>query len=189
MTTPTPDPYLDWFVQHIPHRVRSALAGTEMLVVKLQDRFGKENVRTAGLDARITSQADSVALYCVDNAVWEGRLTATRWLIDFVGVSCDKNRKPSRPAQKPHDWRIDKMGASLFPLSGADAQKLADVWLGCTKATSHPTRGSGHPPVAPTELNAAIAIVIDYLDRILYGPKGRSILADTLTQHPRALVS
>jgi hypothetical protein len=184
MTAPTPDPYLDWFVQHIPHRVRSAFAGTEMLVLKLNDRFGKENVRTAGFDARITSQADSIALHCLDNAVWEGRLTATRWLIDFVGVHCDKNGKPSRPAQKPHDWRIDKMAASLFPLSGADAQKLAAVWLGCTKATSHPTCGSGHPPVDPTELNAAIAIVVDYLDRVLYRPKGRSILADTLTQYP-----
>jgi hypothetical protein len=189
MTTSTADPYLDWFVQHIPHRVRSALAATEMLVLKLQDRFGKETVRTAGFEARITSQADSVALHCADNAVWEGRLTATRWLIDFVGVNSDKRGTPSRPAQKPHDWRIDKMGASLFPLSGADAQKLADVWLGCTKATSHPTRGSGHPPVDPNELNAAIAIVIEYLDKNLYGPKGRSILADTLTQHPRALVS
>jgi hypothetical protein len=117
MTAPTPGPYLDWFVQHIPHRVRSAFAGTEMLVLKLSDCcFGKENVRTAGFDARITSQADSVALHCLDNAVWEGRLTAMRWLIDFVGVRCDKNGKPSRPAQKPHDCRIDKMAASLFPL-------------------------------------------------------------------------
>jgi hypothetical protein len=183
-----PHPYLDWFLQHIPHRVRSALAGTEVLVLKLQDRFGKENVRTAAFEARITSQADSVALYCVDSAVWEGRLTATRWLIDFVGVSSDRNCKPSRPAQKPHDWRIDKMGASLFPLGDANAQKLADVWLGCTKATSHPTRGSGHPPVDPNELNAAIAIVIEYLDKTLYGPQGRSILTDTLIQHPKALV-
>jgi hypothetical protein len=189
MSTPAADPYLDWYVQHIPHRVRSALAGTEMLVFKLHDRFGKENVRTAGFDARVTSQADSVALHCVDNAVWEGRLTATRWLIDFLGVSCDKHGQPGRPASKTHDWRIDKMGGALFPLTGADAQKLADVWLGCTKATSHPTRGSGHPPVDPTELNAAVAIVIDYLDRTLYSPKGRSILTDTLTQHPRALVS
>lgn len=184
----TPDPYLDWFVQHIPHRVRSALAGTEMLALKLQERFGKENVRTAGIEPRIKCQADSVALYCVDNAVWEGRLTATRWLIDFVGVSSGKNGKPSKPAQKPHDWRIDKMGAPLFPLSGTDAQKLADVWLGCTKATSHSTRGSGHPPVDPAELNAAIAIVLVYLEKNLYAPRGRSILADTLMQHPRALV-
>ena len=44
---PTQLPYLDWFVEHIPHRVRSALAGTHMLIVKLQDCFGKENVRTA----------------------------------------------------------------------------------------------------------------------------------------------
>ena len=78
------------------------------------------------------------------------------------------------------------MGATLFPLSDAGAQKLADIWLGCTKATSHPTRGSGHPPVDPNELNAAIAIVIDYLDKNLYGPKGRSILTDTLMQHPLA---
>src|SRR4051812_42861955 len=189
MTTSPADPYLDWYVQHIPHRVRSALAATEMLVSKLQDRHGKENVRTAGFEARITSQADSVAVHCVDSAVWEGRLTATRWLIDFVGISCDRHGKPSRPGQRPHDWRIDKMGAVPFPLTGVDAQKLADVWLGCTKATSHPTRGSGHPPVDPTELNAAITIVVDYLDRVLYGPKGRSILADTLTQHPRALVT
>ena len=188
MTTPSTEPYLDWFVQHIPHRVRAAISGTEMLVLKLQERFGKEKVRTAGFEARITSQADSAALLCVENAVWEGRLTATRWLIDFLGVSSDKHGKPSRPAQKPHDWRIDKMGAPLFPLSGASAQKLADIWLGCTKATSHPTRGSGHPPVDPNELNAAIAIVIEYLDKNLYVPKGRSILTDTLMQHPRALV-
>jgi hypothetical protein len=155
-----------------------------MLSSKLADRFGKENVRTAGIDARITSQADSIALRCLDNAAWEGRLTATRWLIDFVGIKCNKNGEPGRPTQKPHDWRIDKMAASLFPLNGADAQKLADVWLGCTKATSHPTRDSGHPPVDPTELNAAVAIVVDYLDCVLYRPKERNILDDTLKQYP-----
>lgn len=181
------DPYLDWYVQHIPHRIRAAIAGTEMLVLKLQERFGKEKVRTAGYEVRVTSQPDSVALFCTDNAVWEGRLTATRWLVDFVGISSQKG-KPGRPGQKPHDWRIDKFGATFFPLTHADAQKLADIWLGCTKATSHPTRGSGHPPVDPNELNAAIAIVIEYLEKELYAPKGRSILADTLLQHPRALV-
>ena len=156
-----------------------------MLFSWLVDRFGKENVRTAGIEAKTTSPADSVAAHCLDNAVWEGRLTATRWLIDFVGVCC-RNGKPDRPCVvKPDDWRIDKMVAdSLFPLNGADAQKLADVWLGCTKATSHPTRDSGHPPVDPTELNAAVAIVVDYLDCVLYRPKGRSILDDTLTQYP-----
>jgi hypothetical protein len=159
-----------------------------MLVLKLQDRFGKENVRTAGIEARITSKADSVALHCSNNAIWEGRLTATRWLIDFVGVSC-KLGKPSRPAEYPHDWRIDKMGAPFFPLSDTDAQKLADVWLGCTKATSHPTHESDHPSVDPNSLNTAVAIVIEYLDKTLYGPKGRNILTDTLTQHPKALVS
>ena len=155
-----------------------------MLSSKLADRFGKENFRTAGIEAKITSQADSVAVHCVANAIWEGRLTATRWLIDFLGVSCNKHGERVRPSGKPHDWRIDKMAGSLFPLNGADAQKLADVWLGCTKATSHPTRDSGHPPVDPTELNAAVAIVVDYLDCVLYRPKGRSILDDTLTQYP-----
>ncbi|MBX3735928.1 MAG: hypothetical protein KF715_04490 [Candidatus Didemnitutus sp.] len=188
MTTPNPDPYLDWYMQHIPHRVRAAIAGTEMLVRKLQERFGKDKVRTAGYEARVALPADSVALLCIDNAVWEGRLTATRWLIDFLGISSDKNGSPSRPAQKPHDWRIDKLDAPLFPLAGVEAQKLADIWLGCTKATSHPTRGSGHPPVDPNELNAAIAIITEYLDKQLYAPKGRNIFADTLQQHPHALV-
>jgi hypothetical protein len=175
-----PHPHLDWFDQHIPHRVRSALAGTEMLVVKLQERFGKANVRTAGVEARVETTADKVALRCMGNSVWEGRLTATRWLIDFVGVSCDKHGRPSRPRNYAHDWRIDKMGGAFFPLSDASAQKLADVWLGCTKATSHPTRASGHPSVDPAELNAAIAIIIEYLDKNLYEPEGRKILADSL---------
>jgi hypothetical protein len=43
-----------------------------------------------------------------------------------------------------------------------------------------------HPSVDPNALNAAVAIVIDYLDKHLYGPKGRNLLADTLTQHPMA---
>lgn len=188
MTTPTPDPHLDWYVQHVPHRVRAAIAGTEILVLKLQERFGKNNVRTAGYEARVTCQADSVALLCTDNAVWGGRLTATRWLIDFLGISSDKHGNPSRPAQKPHDWRVDKLGAPFFPLTGADAQKLADIWLVCTKATSHPTRGSNHPPVNPNELNSAIVVIIEYLEKQLYLPKGRNILADTLLQHPGAVV-
>ena len=183
----TTDPYLDWFVQHIPHRIRATLAGTEMLVQKLQQKFGKQNVRTAGVHANVTCQADSVALLCSTNAIWEGRLTATRWLIDFIGISCDRNGQPARPVQKPHDWRIDKLGGNYFPLTDANAQKLADVWLGCTKATSHPTRGSNHPPVDPDELNAAISIVVDYLEKHLYAPKGRNILADTLLQHPGAV--
>lgn len=160
-----------------------------MLVHKLHDRFGSENLRTAGIEVRITSAADSVALHCVQSAIWEGRLTATRWLIDFLGVSCDKNGHPSRSAQKLHDWRIDKMGAPLFPLDDGNAQKLADVWLGCTKATSHPTRGSDHPPVDPNELNAAVAIVIEYLDRTLYKPEGRNLLTDTLSEDPRTFRS
>ncbi|HWA10544.1 MAG TPA: hypothetical protein VG838_13955 [Opitutaceae bacterium] len=182
-TTPasaTPHPYIDWFTEHIPHRVRAAIAGTEMLARKLEDRFGKGNVRTAGVEVHVQLPADAVALYCVGNAIWEGRMTATRWLIDFVDVSCDKNGNPSRPNSKPHDWRIAQMGSASFPLTDPNARKLADVWLGCTKATSHPTRGSGHPPVDPNELNAAVAIVMDYLDLNLYRPAGRNLLMDVL---------
>jgi hypothetical protein len=34
------------------------------------------------------------------------------------------------------------------------------------------------------ELNVAVAIVVDYLDCVLYRPRGRSLLDDTLTQYP-----
>jgi hypothetical protein len=93
-------------------------------------------------------------------------MTAARWLIDFVGIRRVK-----------HDWRIDAMGAPLFPLDDPKAHKLVDVWLGCTKATSHPTDGSDHPSVDPPELDSAIRIVGEYLDPALYGANGRTVAA------------
>lgn len=143
---------LEWLSQHIPHRVRTALSGTELLVKLLQARYGVQNVRTAGLQVHLEKPADFVALACASNAIWEGRLVATRWLIEFIGIKADpttelpkQNKKDPRRAT--FDLHIEDLRPGTYlPITDPGAYTLAKVWIGCTRASSHPTYNSNHPP-------------------------------------------
>jgi hypothetical protein len=43
---------------------------------------------------------------CCERAVWEGRMAAMRWLIDFVGIAADCNGKPRPPTRRKADVSI-----------------------------------------------------------------------------------
>jgi hypothetical protein len=109
-------------------------------------------------------------------------MTALRWLIMFIGIKQDRFGLPCEAELGPAtDMRIDGIaGGMLFMPSHADARKLANVWRGCSQATSHATDGANHPPVTEPYLAEALQIVIDHLESTIYETAGRSLLKDTL---------
>jgi hypothetical protein len=68
--------------QHIPHRLSACLAElpfqSELLMLNVADDALRLKIRVG----------------CCERAVWEGRMAAMRWLIDFVGIAADCNGKP-----------------------------------------------------------------------------------------------
>lgn len=114
--------------------------------------------------------------FCRDMAMWEGRHAAIRWLIEFVGVTADKDGKPKRIGKRSFDVDItDLPGGTHFDLNHPDAVVLAKIWKGCSQATSHPTFGSNHPPLELPNLNKAVDIVIQYLIKTVYAHAGVSL--------------
>jgi hypothetical protein len=120
-----------------------------------------------------------------EDAIWEGRLAATRWLIEFVGVSADGNGMPKWASpHPPHDARITDLGGRAFDLTLPDSVTLAKVWLGCSQASSHATHASGHPPVNEQEITAAMKIVMAHLDQEVYSCAGQTIASVALCPNP-----
>ncbi|MDD2764821.1 MAG: hypothetical protein PHE83_12700 [Opitutaceae bacterium] len=154
----------EWLRQHIPHRVGGSIACTEVLDEKI-----------AASGAVIDQGA--VRNRCANHAIWEGRFAATRWLIEFVGVSMDKHGEPTRPHHGDFSARIDNFeGGMLFDLSTPEAKKLAKIWLGCTQATSHATHGSNHPSIRDPERNEALRIIWSHLENTIYRGTGVSMI-------------
>jgi hypothetical protein len=129
-----------------------------------------------------------LALWCLLNSNWEGRLTAMRWLIMFLGISGNASTqtqgvpKWTELHKDGKDSRIDMFdGGELFPIPSRDADALALIWKGCSKATSHPTEGSNHPDVTEGPLGDALHIVIDHLQKTIYAEKKRSLYDDTIS--------
>jgi hypothetical protein len=158
-----------WLNQHIPHRLRAGLAQTtaldEMLELQVSDPI--ERLRKAQ--------------FCLEMAAWEGRFAATRWLIEFVGVKLDKNGKPARVRdeknrKREHDVDIlDLPGGEYFPLGSDEAVLLAEVWKGCSQATSHATDGSEHPSISRDRIAKAVLAVVHHLEATVYKQAGRSV--------------
>ena len=168
-TVLTSDQQKQWLKEHIPHRIRAVLPGLPMQGLwRIHWKIGI-----------ISSQA---GIHCMHNAIWEGRLTAIRWLIMFVGVA-EKNGKavPFSLKHPQSDVRIDRFnGGKLFDAATNNALKLALVWKGCSQATSHPTQGTKHPPVNEPQLAEALTIIIDHLDQTIYAKNGLSLLHETM---------
>src|ERR1035437_233833 len=122
----------EWITKHIPHRVRAAIARINMKNSLLDV--------TASIDPALQTGKDKICWRCSTDSIWEGRLAATRWLIEFVGIKQDKNGNPVCTGKKKNDVRIDDFdGGALLDRSTADGRFLADVWKGCTQASSHAT--------------------------------------------------
>lgn len=160
----------EWISRHIPHRVRAAIA-----------RLRMEN-SLLGVTALInpTPQTEEQEVYwrCATDSIWEGRLAATRWLIEFVGISRGRrNGDPVRPNMVDKDVRIDHFeGGCMIDLSSENARILADLWKGCTLASSHATNAYNHPSVCDrTVLPGALKIILDHLQETIYDKAGMKL--------------
>lgn len=158
-----------WLVDHIPHRIRATLYG-----IPMHPPWDLPPIHVA--------PNERLSLRCIANGAWEGRMTALRWLIMFVGIKQDGSGCACEAALGPaSDMRIDGiLGGVLFPPSHPDADKLAKVWRGCSQATSHATEGSNHPPVTEPYLAEALHVVIAHLESTIYASNGRSLLKEAL---------
>ena len=132
----------EWIARHIPHRVRAAVARLPMQNSLLQVE--------AAIGPVCRTEQDETYWRCATDSIWEGRLAATRWLIEFIGIKRHENGKPTECNKKKgsKDVRIDDLnGGVLFDTSNPDAQILADVWKGCSQASSHATNEYNHPRI------------------------------------------
>ena len=157
-----------WLEKHIPHRIRSVLAITK----RLESRIG------ALPQWPVQSPSEKIARHCETDAIWEGRIIAMRWLVEFVGLTEDKaGTAIAKVRRYPTDLLIQDLPGGIPIAPGtSEATALAKVWKGGTQGTSHPTHNSGHPPVNEQELDAALAVVIDHLDRTVYAEPPRKVL-------------
>jgi hypothetical protein len=124
-----------WLKDHIPHRIRAATARLPMENSLLKV--------TATIDPHPLDAQDRIFWRFAADSIWQGRLVATRWLIEFVGIKeIDKGHPiQCRPNPKfPHDVYIDHLaGGVLFSPNASGAKLLAQVWGGCSQASSHAT--------------------------------------------------
>ena len=166
----------EWITKHIPHRVRAAIARINMENSLLRAK--------AFIDPALRTDEDKIYWRCSTDSIWEGRLAATRWLIEFVGIQ-DKNGNPAACTKKrKDDVRIDDFdGGYLLDPSTANGRCLADVWKGCTQASSHATNAYGHPPVEDrTVLPKALKIILDHLQDTIYDKASKKI-RDCVLEH------
>ena len=75
------------------------------------------------------------------------------------------------------DVRIDDLdGGELFDLCNPSARLLADVWKGCSQASSHATSQYNHPAVSDRkELPDALTIVLNHLQETIYNRAGKKV--------------
>lgn len=164
-----------WLARHIPHRVRAAMAMMDMRGTVLDAHAVIEPPSERETQARIYWR-------CLTDSIWEGRLTAMRWLIEFVGIQMDRKGKPAstvKPSRKgafPFDVFIDSFdGGVLVDPTSSDGQVLAGFWKACSQASSHATDASGHSPVNEAELKQALTIVVEHLQKTIYQRANRRL--------------
>ena len=161
-----------WLTNHIPHRVRAGVA--------LLDGMEK-SLLGAKIIIAPTCQSAEESLYwrIVTNSVFEGRLAATRWLIEFVGINQDRNGVPcnrEKSKNHPFDVRIEDLdGGEILKCDTDDGKYLADIWKGCSQASGHATHKSNHPSVADRRIAAALTIIRVHLQKTIYTKAGLNI--------------
>jgi hypothetical protein len=167
----------EWVGTHVPHRLRAAIALLDMKNSLLRVH--------ALIDPHPSTLEDEIYLRCATDSIWEGRLAATRWLIEFVGIRRDHKGNPAISGEngtgkRNSDVRIDDFdGGTLLNHLTAEGRLLADVWQGCSQASSHATHAD-HPPVHEKVLTEALTIIIDHLQNTIYRKAGKEIHACVL---------
>lgn len=172
----TPPDTNQWLDKHIPHRVRAGLANSDLL---------KGHLGSVPQFAR-PSREHKIAWRCITDSLWEGRLAAIRWLIEFVGIKGTRTLPPQVKVAKkdpdcPDDIRIDDLpNGDPFPANDPDAQKLANFWSGCSKASGHATDKSGHPPLENADRDEVMGLLMRHLDNTIYKDEPVKIAARAL---------
>lgn len=130
------------------------------------------------LQVRQITPIEKTAFGCFGDAAWEGRMSAMRWLIMFVGIR--NHPKENRPIEwelgQPTDVRIDALpGSALFTPAQQGADILAQMWERCSKATSHATDNTGHSSPDEPHLAEALFLIIQHLEATIYAKHGTSL--------------
>ncbi len=160
----------EWITRHIPHRVRAAIAR-----LNLEDSLLRVK---AFIDPELRTDEDKIYWRSATDSIWEGRLAATRWLIEFVGIKQDGKGNPAVCGKNSRqDVRSDDFdGGRLLDHSTHEGQLLANVWKGCSQASSHATNAYSHPSVSDKkELPEALKIILDHLQKTIYQKAGKNI--------------
>lgn len=170
-----------WLETHIPHRVRAAIARLNHLENSV--------LRVRALIDPVPKTAEEEVYWrCATDSIWEGRLAATRWLIEFVGIKQGKGGNPARcekDPKYPDDVYIqDFDGGVRLNHQTPEAVTLASVWKGCSQASSHATSGN-HPAVDEKSLANALVIVLEHLQNTIYQTAGKA-LRDFVLETPPA---
>ena len=131
----------------------------------------------AFIDPALRNDEDKIYWRCSTDSIWEGRLAATRWLIEFVGIQQDNKGNPVlRKRMRKDDVRIEDFdGGTLLGPSTPYGRRLADVWKGCTQASSDATSAYAHPPVNDRALREALTAILDHLQHTIYDQASKRI--------------
>ena len=170
-----------WLWQHIPFRVTAGIAGTPIC-----DEWSMEQYSSLPLGLRFV---------CLNDATFQGRIAAIRWLIEFVGLQ-EKADQALGPQPTPSyaarvlasgrqstDFGVGMLPGGVFLLpTHKDAKLLARTWKGCAQAIGHPTRNTGHPDLDVETLTAVMRILIAHLDATAYQHAKISVKHAVLTQ-------
>jgi hypothetical protein len=156
----------EWRKQHIPHRIRAGLIGIRHMKAPWDIPLR--------LPLNVTNRS-------IANSVNEGRHSAIRWLIFFVGIMTKSGlASPTKYTDETTDVWIERFdGGKLFDHTSADAAKLAEMYKGCTKATGHPTH-DGHPDIKEGPMSEAMGIIIEHLQKTMYDAQGYNLAHFTL---------
>jgi hypothetical protein len=167
---------LRWLQSHIPHRIRAASA-------KLNVEHSLIGESLAIDHPNLDTPEKKFAWGCMTDSVWEGRLTATRWLIEFAGIK-QSDGKPVTSVMLnprfPDDVNITALdGGEPIPTSHALAQRLSDLWTRCSQATSHATKEKTDDEPMEAKIVEAVTLIMEHLQNTVYNKAGRSLRDDT----------
>lgn len=164
----------DWLIHHIPHRVRAVLPR-----LKIAAPWALPS-----LFSFVPKKINRIANFCYGSAIHEGRMSAIRWLVMFVGITEFRgNAVPYRLRHSHQDMRIDRIdGGVLFDITCADALRLASAYKACSQACSHPTVDTNHPKIGEPELIETLTIIVNHLQATIYDYKTLKVLDQVMSE-------
>lgn len=169
-----------WIKEDIPHRIRAAAAlldtTTEIANLLVEHNISRPKNQT--LINSINDPSNSLTAQCCQNAIWEGRKIALRWLIELIGIKWEnKGNGPTCVKPRDDDIRHDSLCSDLYMKTHhEDAHFLAEVWNSASKASAHGTTKELSVEIREAETVKALLAIIRHLNTTLYQPLGLDIV-------------